>query len=166
MRALLSKAPGGPETLVIDTLPDPVAGKGQVVVEVKACAINYPDVLIIEDKYQFRPERPFAPGGEISGIVESVGEGVTSLAVGDRVLGTTGHGGLVEKVAVDATRLYKLPEGRSFEEGSALLLTYATSIHALVDRGHLKAGETLLVLGAQAASAWRRLSWARRMARA
>ncbi len=148
MRALLSKAPGGPETLVIDEQPDPVAGHGQVIVAVKACAINYPDVLIIEDKYQFRPQRPFAPGGEISGVVDSVGEGVTSLAVGDRVLGTIGHGGLVEKVAVDANRLYKLPEGRSFEEGSALLLTYATTIHALIDRGHLKEGQTLLVLGA------------------
>ena len=148
MRALLSKAPGGPETLALDTLPDPVAGRGQVVVAVKACAINYPDVLIIEDKYQFRPERPFAPGGEISGVVESIGEGVTEWAVGDRVLGTIGHGGLVEKVAVDAARLYPLPEGRSFAEGAALLLTYATSIHALVDRGHLKAGQTLLVLGA------------------
>lgn len=148
MRALLSKAPGGPETLVIDDLPDPVAGKGQVIVAVKACAINYPDVLIIEDRYQFRPERPFAPGGEISGVVESVGEGVTTLAVGDRVLGTIGNGGLVEKVAVDASRLYPLPDGRSFEDGSALLLTYATTIHALLDRGHLKEGQTLLVLGA------------------
>lgn len=148
MRALLSKAPGGPETLALDTLPDPVAGVGQVVVAVKACAINYPDVLIIEDKYQFRPMRPFAPGDEISGVVESVGEGVTQWSVGDRVLGTIGHGGLVEKVAVDAARLYRLPEGRSFEEGAALLLTYATSIHALVDRGRLKAGQTLLVLGA------------------
>lgn len=148
MRALLSKAPGGPETLVIDELPDPVPGKGQVRVAVKACAINYPDVLIIEDKYQFRPERPFAPGGEISGVVDALGEGVTSLAVGDRVLGTIGHGGLVEQVVVDAARLYRLPEGRSFEEGAALLLTYATTIHALLDRGHLKAGQTLLVLGA------------------
>ena len=148
MRALVSKAPGGPETLVIETMPDPVAGPGQVVVAVKACAINYPDVLIIEDKYQFRPERPFAPGGEISGVVEAIGEGVTAFAPGDRVLATIGHGGLVEKVVVDAVRLYKLPEGRSFAEGSALLLTYATTIHALLDRGHLKAGQTLLVLGA------------------
>ena len=148
MRALLSTAPGGPETLVINELPDPVPGKGQVLVAVKACAINYPDVLIIEDKYQFRPQRPFAPGGEISGVVEAVGEGVTRWKAGDRVLGTIGHGGLVEKVAVDANRLYALPEGRSFEEGAALLLTYATTIHALVDRGHLKAGNTLLVLGA------------------
>ncbi|MDB5674263.1 MAG: NADPH:quinone oxidoreductase, partial [Sphingomonas bacterium] len=100
MKGLLSKAPGGPETLVLDDLPDPVAGAGQVVVAVKACAINYPDVLIIEDKYQFKPARPFAPGGEIAGVVESVGEGVTGWKAGDRVIGMVGNGGLVEKVAV------------------------------------------------------------------
>ena len=148
MRALLSTATGGPETLSIETLPDPVAGKGQVVVAVKACSINYPDVLIIEDKYQFKPARPFAPGGEIAGVVDSVGEGVTEWAPGDRVVATVGHGGLVEKIVVDAVRLYRLPEGRSFEDGSALLLTYATTIHALLDRGHLAEGQTLLVLGA------------------
>src|SRR3954468_830998 len=114
MRALLSKVPGGPETLVVDELPDPVAGEGQVVVAVKACSINYPDVLIIEDKYQFKPPRPFAPGSEISGVIESVGEGVTGWAPGDRVIATTGSGGLVEKVVIDAARLYRLPEGRSF----------------------------------------------------
>ncbi|MDF7775216.1 NADPH:quinone oxidoreductase family protein [Sphingomonas sp. AOB5] len=148
MKALLSKAPGGPETLTLEEMPDPQAGKGQVVVAVKACAINYPDVLIIEDKYQFKPPRPFAPGGEISGVIESVGEGVTGWSVGDRVLAMTGHGGLVEKIAIDASRLLKLPEGRSFAEGASLVLTYATTIHALLDRGHLKAGQTLLVLGA------------------
>ena len=148
MKALLSQAPGGPETLSLAELPDPVPGNGQVLVAVKACAINYPDVLIIEDKYQFKPPRPFAPGGEIAGLVEAVGEGVTQFAVGDRVLGVIGHGGLAEKVAVDAARLYLLPEGRSFAEGAALLLTYATTIHALLDRGHLAAGQTLLVLGA------------------
>jgi len=148
MRALLSTAPGGPDTLSLETIADPVAGKGQVIVAVKACSINYPDVLIIEDKYQFKPARPFAPGGEMAGVVESVGEGVTQWVVGDRVLGTVGHGGLVEKIAVDAARLYRLPEGRSFEEGSALVLTYGTTIHALLDRGHLRAGQTLLVLGA------------------
>ena len=148
MRALLSTTPGGPETLSLQTMPDPVPGKGQVLVNVKACSINYPDVLIIEDKYQFRPVRPFAPGGEIAGIVDSVGEGVSDWAPGDRVLATIGHGGLVEKVVVDAARLFRLPEGRSFEEGSALLLTYATTIHALLDRGHLAEGQTLLVLGA------------------
>ena len=148
MKALLSKAPGGPETLSLEELPDPVASKGQVLVAVKACSINFPDVLIIEDKYQFKPARPFAPGSEISGVVEAVGEGVTAWAPGDRVLATTGHGGLAEKVVVDAARLYRLPEGRSFEEGAALLLTYATTIHALLDRGRLIEGQTLLVLGA------------------
>jgi NADPH:quinone reductase-like Zn-dependent oxidoreductase len=148
MKALLSQAPGGPETLNVAELPGPVPGKGQVLVAVKACAINYPDVLIIEDKYQFKPPRPFAPGGEIAGTVEALGEGVTQFAIGDRVLGVIGHGGLAEKVAVDAVRLYPLPEGRSFAEGAALLLTYATTIHALLDRGRLQAGQTLLVLGA------------------
>jgi NADPH:quinone reductase-like Zn-dependent oxidoreductase len=148
MKALLSKAPGGPETLTLEDMPDPVAGKGQVVVAVKACSINFPDVLIIEDKYQFKPARPFAPGGEIAGVIESVGEGVEGWAVGDRVVAVTGHGGLVGKIAIEAMRLFRLPEGRSFEEGAALLLTYATTIHALVDRGHLKEGHTLLILGA------------------
>ena len=148
MRALLSKAPGGPETLEMDELPDPVAAPGQVVVAVKACAINYPDVLIIADRYQFKPPRPFAPGGEIAGVVTSVGAGVTGWREGDRVIGMTGHGGLVERVAVPADTLYALPDSRSFAEGSALLLTYATTIHALLDRGRLAEGQTLLVLGA------------------
>ena len=98
MKALLYKAVGGPETLVLEEVPDPVAGPGQILVAVKACSINYPDVLIIEDKYQFKPPRPFAPGGEISGVVEAVGEGVTKWKPGDRVLSTTGNGGLVEKI--------------------------------------------------------------------
>ncbi len=148
MRALLSRAVGGPETLELSDLPDPAAGPGQVVIAVKACAINYPDVLIIEDKYQFKPERPFAPGGEIAGTIESVGEGVEGWSVGDRVIAMIGHGGLAERVVADPARLYRLPEGRSFVDGAALMLTYATTIHALLDRGHLKAGETLLVLGA------------------
>ncbi|VVT03674.1 NADPH:quinone oxidoreductase [Sphingomonas sp. EC-HK361] len=148
MRALLSKAPGGPETLTIDEMPDPVAGAGEVVVAVKACAINYPDVLVIEDKYQFRPQRPFAPGGEISGVVESVGEGVTEFAPGDRVMCNTSMNGLSERVVVREAALYRLPDGRTFEEGASLLLTYGTTIHALIDRGHLKEGDTLLVLGA------------------
>ncbi|MBN8811863.1 MULTISPECIES: NADPH:quinone oxidoreductase family protein [unclassified Sphingomonas] len=148
MKALLSKQPGGPDTLILEDLPDPVAGRGQVVVAVKACAINYPDFLIIEDKYQFKPPRPFAPGGEIAGVIESVGEGVADWAVGDRVIAVTGHGGLSSKLAIEAVRLFRLPEGRSFEEGAALLLTYATTIHALLDRGHLREGHTLLVLGA------------------
>ncbi|WP_019369599.1 NADPH:quinone oxidoreductase family protein [Sphingomonas sp. HT-1] len=148
MKALLSKASGGPDTLSLEELPDPVAGKGQVLVAVQACAINYPDVLIIEDKYQFKPPRPFAPGGEIAGVVEAVGEGVTDWAPGDRVIAVPGHGGLAEKLVLSPAQLYRLPEGRSFEEGAALLLTYATTIHALLDRGRLTAGQTLLVLGA------------------
>ena len=123
MKALLSTAPGGPETLELTELPDPVAGPGQLLVRVKACAINYPDVLIIEDKYQFRPERPFAPGGEIAGVVEAVGEGVTGWAEGARIIAMLGHGGLAEKVLVAAAMAIPLPEGRSFEEGSALILT-------------------------------------------
>ena len=148
MRALLSRAIGGPETLELAELPDPVAGPGQVLVAVEACAINYPDVLIIEDKYQMKPPRPFAPGGEIAGLVEAVGEGVTAWRPGDRVMGVIGFGGLAEKIVVDAARLFRLPEGRSFAEGAALLLTYATTIHALLDRGRLQAGQRLLVLGA------------------
>ena len=148
MRALLSTAPGGPETLTLSELPDPVAGRGQVVIAVKACAINFPDVLIIEDKYQFKPERPFAPGGEIAGIIDAVGEGVEGWRVGDRVIAMLGHGGLCEKVIADPAKLYRLPEGRSFAEGASLILTYGTTIHALLDRGHIAAGQTLLVLGA------------------
>jgi NADPH:quinone reductase-like Zn-dependent oxidoreductase len=148
MRALLSRAPGGPETLELADLPDPPAGRGQVLVAVRACAINYPDVLIIEDRYQVRPQRPFAPGGEIAGVIEQIGEGVEGWAVGDRVIAMIGYGGLAEKVVADVGRLYRLPEGRSFAEGASLLLTYATSIHALLDRGRLQAGQTLLVLGA------------------
>ncbi|MEA3048892.1 MAG: NADPH:quinone reductase [Sphingomonadales bacterium] len=148
MKALLSNEPGGPETLVLTELPDPEAGPGQLLVRVKACAINYPDVLIIEDKYQFKPPRPFAPGGEIAGTVEALGKGVTGWAAGDRLIAMLGHGGLAEKVLVNAATALRLPEERSFDEGSALILTYATSIHALLDRGRLKASETLLVLGA------------------
>ncbi|GGO97548.1 NADPH:quinone oxidoreductase family protein [Stakelama pacifica] len=148
MKALLSKAPGGPETLELSDLPDPTPGRGELLIDIKACSINYPDVLIIEDKYQFRPERPFAPGCEISGVVAGVGEGVTDWSVGDRMLATIGHGGLSEKLTLDARRAYRLPDGRSHAEGAALLLTYATTIHALLDRGHLKAGDNLLVLGA------------------
>jgi NADPH:quinone reductase len=148
MKALLSKSVGGPQTLVVDELPDPAAGPGQLLVSVRACAVNYPDVLIIEDKYQFKPPRPFAPGGEIAGVVEAVGEGVTDWAPGDRVIAVPGSGGMVEKIAIPAASAFRLPDERSFEEGAALLLTYATSLHALADRGKLEEGETLLVLGA------------------
>ncbi len=148
MRALLSHAAGGPETLRLEELPDPEPGPGELLVRVRACAINYPDVLIIEDKYQLKPPRPFAPGSEIAGEIEAVGEGVSGWSTGDRIIAATGFGGLAEKVVIPAARAIPLPPDRSFEEGSALLLTYATAIHALVDRGQIEAGQTLLVLGA------------------
>jgi NADPH:quinone reductase len=148
MKALLSLEPGGPETLRIEELPDPVPGPGEILVRVRACAINYPDVLIIEDKYQLKPPRPFAPGSEIAGEVVETGEGASGWSVGDRIIAATGFGGLAEKVVIPTARAIPLPPERSFEEGSALLLTYATAIHALVDRGRLQAGQTLLVLGA------------------
>ena len=148
MKALRTHAVGGPETLTLDEIDAPLAGPGQVVVAVKACAINFPDTLMIRDMYQFKPQRPYAPGGEFSGVVESVGEGVTQWKVGDRVIGMCGNGGLAEKVALDAGRMFPLPEGVSFETGASLLMTYGTTIHGLKDRGHIKAGQTMLVLGA------------------
>ena len=148
MRALLSHAPGGPETLRIEDIPDPAPGPGELLVRVRACSINYPDVLIIEDKSQLKPPRPFAPGSEIAGEVEAVGEGVEGWSAGDRLIAAIGYGGLVEKVVIVAKSAVRLPPERSFAEGSALLLTYATAIHALIDRGRLEAGQTLLVLGA------------------
>ena len=148
VKALLSREPGGPGTLELADVPDPSPGPGELLVRVRAAAINYPDVLIIEDKYQFKPPRPFAPGGEISGQVEAVGEGVQGWTVGDRLIAVPGWGGLAEKLVIPAKSAVPLPDSRSFTEGAALLLTYATSIHALYDRGRLEAGETLLVLGA------------------
>lgn len=148
MRGLLSRLPGGPETLEIGELPDPIANAGEVIVAVKAVSVNYPDVLMIEDKYQFKPPRPFAPGGEMAGVVEVVGEGVSDFKPGDRVMGMTGSGAMVEKFAIKADSLYRIPEECSFEEGAALVFTYGTTIHGLIDRGGLKEGESLLVLGA------------------
>jgi len=148
MKALLSTAVGGPETLQMTEIDAPVAGPGELLVVVKACSINFPDALIIKDMYQLKPQRPFAPGSEIAGVVEAVGEGVTGWSVGDRVIAGTGFGGLVEKKVVAAAGAYRLPEQFSFEQGASLLMTYGTSIHALKDRGHIKPGDTLLVLGA------------------
>ena len=148
MKAVLSKSIGGPETLEMQDLPSPSAKPGWAVVEVKACGVNYPDVLIIEDRYQFKPQRPFAPGGEIAGIVKSVGDGVTHIKPGDRVLGNTGWGGMAEELALEASRLIPIPTSMPFDEAAAFLMTYGTSYYALKDRGRLKEGETLLVLGA------------------
>jgi NADPH:quinone reductase-like Zn-dependent oxidoreductase len=148
MKALLSVEPGPPETLRVTEVPEPTPNPGELLVRVRACAINYPDVLIIEDKYQFRPERPFAPGGEFAGEVAGLGEGVEGWSLGDRLIGYSGHGGLAELTTVPVRQAFRLPESIGFVDGSALLITYATTIHALVDRGRLQSGETLLVLGA------------------
>ncbi|MEO7786729.1 MAG: NADPH:quinone oxidoreductase family protein [Sphingomicrobium sp.] len=148
MKALRSHAVGGPDTLILDDVPEPVAGPGELLVRVRATAINYPDVIIIEDKYQIRPPRPFAPGGEIAGEVIALGEGVSGWAIGDRLIAVPGFGGLVEEIVLPAASAFRLPANRSFIDGAALLLTYATSIHALYDRGRLKAGQTVLILGA------------------
>ena len=148
MKALLSKTPGGPDTLVLQDVPEPAPGKGELRIAVKACGVNFPDSLIIEDKYQLKPPRPFAPGGEIAGIVDAVGEGVDAALVGRRMIGFIGHGGMAEKVVLDARRAAPMPDAMPFETAAAFVMTYATTIHALKDRAALKAGETLLVLGA------------------
>jgi NADPH2:quinone reductase len=148
MKALVCKAWGLPETLVVDDLPDPVAGPGQVVVRVHAAGVNFPDALIIQNKYQFTPALPFVPGSECAGIIESVGDGVGQVKPGDRVIALPGSGAFAEKVRAEAAALTSLPEGVDFATGSAFLLTYGTAYHALADRGALKQGETLLVLGA------------------
>ena len=148
MKAVLSKEVGGPETLVVEELESPTPGKGEVLIDVAACAINFPDSLIIKDMYQMKPPRPFSPGGEISGTIAALGEGVSGWQVGDRVIAGTGAGGLREQVVLSAARLFKVPEGIDLVQASALLMTYGTTIHGLKDRGDIKAGDTVLVLGA------------------
>jgi NADPH2:quinone reductase len=148
MKVVLSTAPGGPETLVLRDVADPEPGAGEVRLAVKACGVNYPDTLIIRDLYQFKPERPFAPGGEVSGVVEALGPGVTELEVGDRVIGSAGWGGMAEKLVLPADRCIEIPDAMPFDEAAAFIMTYGTSYYALVQRAALKAGETLLVLGA------------------
>lgn len=148
MKALLSKAPGGPDSLVLEEIDSPRPEKGQVVIEVKAIGINFPDTLIIRDLYQFKPERPFSPGGEVSGVVKAIGEGVSNLSVGQRVIGSCGWGGMREELALEAGRCIPIPDGVPFEEAAAFVMTYGTSYYALKDRGDPKPGEKLLVLGA------------------
>ena len=148
MRAVLSKAVGGPETLVVEQIADPVPGRGEALVAVKAVGVNFPDTLIIEDRYQFKPERPFSPGGELAGVVEALGEGAKGVQIGDRVIAVPGWGGMVEKLAVPAATLMKIPDPMDFPTAAALTMTYGTSYYALKDRARLQAGETLLVLGA------------------
>lgn len=148
MRAVLCKTLGLPETLVVEDVPSLSAGKGQVVVSVKAAGVNFPDTLIIQGKYQFKPELPFSPGGEVAGVIKCVGEGVSGIKPGDRVIAAATWGGFAEELLTDANRVMPMPDGMDFVPASAFLLTYGTSYHALVDRAQLKVGETLLVLGA------------------
>ena len=148
MKAVLCKQYGPPDTLVIEELPSPKPGAGEVVVTVKAASVNFPDVLIIQNKYQFKPPLPFSPGSELAGVIKEVGPGVSGWKAGDRVIAFTTYGAFAEEVKTEAARLLPLPTGMDFVHGAAFLLTYGTSEHALRDRGTLKAGESLLVLGA------------------
>ena len=148
MKAVLCKAYGPPEELVLEDVAPLTPAKGQVVLDVKACGVNFPDTLIIQGKYQFKPEMPFSPGGEVAGVVKSLGEGVEGVRVGNRVIAFTGSGGFAEEVATDASKLIPIPDGMDFPTASAFVMTYGTSYHALKDRAKIQPGETLLVLGA------------------
>jgi NADPH2:quinone reductase len=148
MKALLSKHAGGPETLVLEDIAEPDAGPGQVRIAVRACGVNFPDLLIIQDLYQYKPPRPFAPGAEVAGAVDAVGEGVENVRPGDRVLLSPMRSGMAEKAVGAANNCWRIPDSMPFDEAAALLMTYGTSQHALKDRAQLRPGETLLVLGA------------------
>jgi len=148
MKTLLCKEFGPAEKLILEEVAPIEPGKGQVVVEVKACSVNFPDTLIIEGKYQLKPDLPFAPGTDVAGIVTKVGEGVPQTRVGERVLALPLWGGFAEEVAVDEAQLIPIPPDLDFVTAAAFALTYATSYYALKDRAKLQPGETLLVLGA------------------
>jgi NADPH2:quinone reductase len=148
MKALLSRHPGGPETLTLEDVPEPVPGKEEVRIAVRACGVNFPDMLIIQDLYQYKPPRPFAPGAEVAGVIDAVGEGVTRVRVGDRAMLSPARGGMAQKTVGLASNCWKIPDAMPFDEAAALLMTYGTSQHALKDRAQLRPGETLLVLGA------------------
>lgn len=148
MKAVLCNQFGLPETLTIEDVAAPLPGKDDVLIQVKACGVNFPDTLMIQGKYQFKPPFPFSPGGEVAGIVTAVGDNVTHLKAGDRVFSLTGHGGFAEEViAAASTTLPMLPD-MDFVTAASTMYTYGTSYHALNDRANLKPGETLLVLGA------------------
>lgn len=148
MRAVICEEFGLPENLKIGELPDPSAKENQVLIQVEVCGVSYPDLLIIQNKYQFKPELPFSPGGEVVGKIIKVGEHVKELKIGDRVLALCRWGGFAEKVAVDSDRVFVLPDGFSSATAAGSLYTYSTAFHALKDRADLKAGEKVLVLGA------------------
>ena len=148
MKALLCREYGPIEGLKVEEVPSPRPGPTEVVVEVKASSLNFPDALLVQGLYQVKPPLPFSPGMELAGIVKDVGAGVRGVKSGDRVVASPGRGGFAQECVVPADRLSPLPAGMDFETGSAFVLTYCTSLHALKDCGHLQPGETLVVLGA------------------
>ena len=148
MKAVLCKAFGPADTLVVDDVSSPEIKKNEVLLDVHAAGINFPDTLIIEGKYQFKPPFPFSPGGEAAGVISAVGEKVSHLKVGDRVMALTGWGSCAEQIAVPAYNILPMPDAMDFTTAAAFSMTYGTAIHALKQRGALQAGETLLVLGA------------------
>jgi NADPH2:quinone reductase len=148
MKAIVCEAWGLPDTLVVRDLPDVVPEAGKVAIKVEAAGVNFPDVLIIQNKYQFKPELPFTPGGELAGTVMAVGEGVTQYKAGDRVIAFVGQGAFAQQISAPVQSVMPMPPGMDFDTAAAITLTYGTSHHAVVDRAQLKAGETMLVLGA------------------
>src|SRR6266852_1188948 len=148
MKAVLCKNWGPPDALVVEDIPSPAPGKGQLLVSVKASGVNFPDVLLIQNKYQFKPELPFSPGSEIAGVVKQAGEGVHGFMPGDRVMAHIRSGGYAEEVVVDEALVTPVPAGLEFTVAASFGVVYATAFHALKDRGRIQAGETLLVLGA------------------
>jgi len=148
MKAIRCTAWGPPDSLVLDDLPDLAAGPGEVVVDVKAAGVNFPDVLTVQGKYQVRPPLPFTPGNEFAGVVRAVGAGVRDFAPGQRVIGFTRTGAFAEQAVAPSSAYLAMPDDMDFDVAAAITLTYGTSYHALADRGALQAGETMLVLGA------------------
>lgn len=148
MRSVLCKAYGPPEDLVIEDVPSPEPARGQVRINVASAGVNFPDLLMVQGLYQMNPPFPFAPGSEVAGVVDAIGADVTEHAVGDRVVATVPWGGYAEQVVADEPSVITLPDALDFDTGAALVIAYATTLHALVDRAKLQPGETLLVLGA------------------
>ncbi len=148
MKAIICNAFGPIEQLALEDRPDPIAGRGELVIDVHAAGVNFPDGLMVRGEYQVKPPRPFTPGTEVAGTVRALGEGVAGFSVGDRVVALCGIGGFAEQVAAQADRAMRLPDGMDFETASGFMLVYGTSLHGLQECGRLQAGETLLVLGA------------------
>ena len=148
MKALLCKQFGPPESLTVEEIPSPKAGPGEVVVTVKAASVNFPDVLIVQNKYQVKPPLPFSPGSEFAGVVKEIGDGVQHVKPGDRVIAFAGYGGFAEECLAPANRILPIPGNMDFVTAASFILTYGTSHHALKHRADTRPGETLLVLGA------------------